>query len=95
MPNVQGRVFALTKMIARSSLPLAYFIAGPLADQVFEPLMAPNGPLSGSIGQLIGIGRGRGIGLMFILIGALTMLATVAAYQYPPLRLLESELPDA
>jgi hypothetical protein len=32
---------------------------------------------------------------MFIILGMLTMLATVVAYQYPPLRLLEEELPDA
>ncbi len=93
-PDVQGRVFAVRRMIAFSSLPLAYLVAGPLADRVFEPLMTPNGPLAGSIGQLIGVGPGRGIGLLFIIMGTLTMLATVVAYQYPRLRLLEDELPD-
>lgn len=94
-PDVQGRVFGIRRMITESSLPLAYLIAGPLVDQVFEPLMAPNGPLAGSIGQLIGVGPGRGIGLLFIVMGTLTMLATVVAYQYPRLRLVEIELPDA
>ncbi len=94
-PDVQGRVFALMRTIAGSSLPLAYVVAGPLADQVFEPLMTTGGLLAGSIGQLIGVGPGRGIGLMFITLGALTMLVTVVAYQYPRLRLLEEELPDA
>ena len=93
--NVQGRVFALMRMIAGSSLPLAYVVAGPLADRVFEPLMTTGGLLTGSIGQLIGVGPGRGIGLMFIILGAITMLITVVAYQYPRLRLLEEELPDA
>jgi hypothetical protein len=93
--DVQGRVFALMRMIAGSSLPLAYVVAGPLADRVFEPLMTTGGLLTGSIGQLIGVGPGRGIGLMFITLGALTMVATVVAYQYPRLRLLEEELPDA
>ena len=94
-PDVQGRVFALMRMISGSSLPLAYVVAGPLADRVFEPLMATGGLLAGSIEQLIGVGPGRGIGLMLITLGALTMLATVVAYQYPPLRLLEEELSDA
>jgi DHA3 family macrolide efflux protein-like MFS transporter len=93
--DVQGRVFALMRTIAGSSLPLAYVVAGPLADRVFEPLMTTGGLLAGSIGQLIGVGPGRGIGLMFITLGALTMLVTVVAYQYPRLRLLEEELPDA
>jgi len=94
-PNVQGRVFALTGMLSGLSLPLAYLVAGPLADRVFEPLMVPGGALASSIGQIIGVGPGRGIGLMFIVIGVLTMLATVVAYQYPRLRMVEEELPDA
>jgi len=95
VPDVQGRVFALMGAISGSSLPLAYLVAGPLADRVFEPLMTTGGLLAGSIGQLIGVGPGRGIGLMFITLGALTMLVTVVAYQYPRLRLVEEELPDA
>ena len=94
-PDVQGRVFALNGAIAGAAKPLAYVMAAPLADQVFEPLMAANGPLAGSIGQLIGVGPGRGIGLLFIIMGMLTILETIAAYQYPRLRLVEDELPDA
>jgi MFS transporter, DHA3 family, macrolide efflux protein len=94
-PYVQGRVFALKGAVTGASLPLAYLVAGPLADYIFEPLMAPNGPLAGSVGQLIGVGPGRGIGLMFMFIGALTMIVTVVAYHYPRLRLVEDELPDA
>ncbi len=92
---VQGRVFALAGAVAKSSLPFAYMVAGPLADYVFEPLMAIGGPLAGSVGQLIGVGPGRGIGLMFIVTGILTMIIIVVAYGYPRLRLLEDELPDA
>ena len=94
-PDVQGRIFSLNSAISGSCLPLAYFVVGPLADRIFEPLMTANGPLAGSIGQLIGIGPGRGIALMFILAGTLTVLITVIAYQYTPLRLIEDELPDA
>ena len=94
-PDVQGRVFSLNGAICGSCLPLAYLVAGPLADRIFEPLMTVNGPLAGTIGQLIGTGPGRGIGLMFIVLGTLTMLMTIIAYQYAPLRLVNDELPDA
>ena len=93
-PDLQGRVFSLVGAISSSCLPIAYLISGPMADKIFEPLMAVNGPLAGTIGQLIGTGPGRGIGLMFIVLGILTMLMTIIAYQYPPLRLVEHELPD-
>lgn len=93
-PDLQGRVFAVRRMVAWSTLPLAYIIAGPLADKVFEPLMAAGGPLAGSIGQLIGTGKGRGIALMFIVIGTLIVLTVAAASRLPRLMRLEDELPD-
>jgi hypothetical protein len=94
-PDIQGRVFAIRSMLATAISPLGYLIAGPLADRVFGPLMAEGGALAGTVGQIIGAGEARGIGLMFILAGALNVLVTAAAYAYPRLRLIEDELPDA
>jgi len=94
-PEVQGRVFAMRQMIAMSALPLAQLAAGPLADFVFEPLLAAGGPLAGSVGQLVGVGPGRGIGLLFIALGIANLLALAAAWSYPRLRRVEDELPDA
>jgi MFS family permease len=94
-PDVQGRVFATRGMIATVAMPLAYLVSGPLADYVFNPLLAPNGPLSGSVGRIIGVGPGRGIGLMFIVLGLLSIVSVIVGYLYPHLRLVEEELPDA
>jgi DHA3 family macrolide efflux protein-like MFS transporter len=94
-PGLQGRVFAVRRMVAWSTLPLAYLIAGPLADHVFEPLLAIGGPLAGSVGQIIGVGKGRGIALMLILVGIFTVLVVGVASRFPRLIHLESELPDA
>ncbi|MEA5627144.1 MFS transporter [Nostoc sp. UHCC 0251] len=93
--DVQGRVFALIGGVTGISFPLAYLVAGPLADRVFEPLMSANGLLAESIGQIIGVGTGRGIALMFVLMGLVTMLITIVGYYYSPLRRVEKELPDA
>lgn len=92
--DVQGRVFATRRMIAWITTPLAYLIAGPLADLIFEPLMASDGLLASTIGQIIGVGPGRGIGLLFIIIGSLIILMTLLAYAYKPLRTVETSLPD-
>ncbi|MGK7874282.1 MAG: MFS transporter [Xenococcaceae cyanobacterium] len=92
--NLQGRVFALQQMIERSLAILAYIIIGPLVDYIFEPLMATNGLLANSIGKVIGVGPGRGIALLVILMGIVNILATIVAYGEPRLRRLEKELPD-
>ncbi|MBE9144081.1 MFS transporter [Planktothrix mougeotii] len=93
-PKVQGRVFALRGAIAWAAFPFAYLVAGPLADYVFQPLLLPDGLLANSVGLVIGVGPGRGIGLLFILVGIFVILATVAAYNYPTIRRVEDELPD-
>ncbi|XXX81464.1 MFS transporter [Sorangium sp. So ce134] len=94
-PDLQGRVFATRAMIATSFGPLAYATSGPLADYVFNPLLVEGGPLAASVGQLLGVGPARGIGLLFVVLGAVGALCVAAGYLYPPLRLLETQLPDA
>ena len=94
-PDVQGRVFAVRRMIASSMTPLAYIVAGPLADRVFRPLLLEGGALADSVGQLIGVGPGRGTGLMFIVVGAVSILVAGAGYLNPHVRNVEDELPDA
>jgi MFS transporter, DHA3 family, macrolide efflux protein len=93
--DVQGRVFAIWGAIAWLSFPLAYLVAGPLADRVFNPLLVTGGLLADSVGLLIGVGAGRGIGLLFIVLGLFIISVTVAAYHYPRIGLVEDELPDA
>jgi hypothetical protein len=94
-PDVQGKVFAAQQMIAASTKPLAYLVAGPLVDRLFEPLLIPGGPLAGNVGQIIGVGPGRGIGLLFIGMGVLKVAVTLASSLNPHIRRIEDELPDA
>ena len=96
-PEVQGRVFATRGMISRSITPVAFLLAGPLADGVFEPLMRTDGGrLAGTVlGRVLGTGTGRGIGLMFATSGLLLLAATAAAWTNPRIRNVEDELPDA
>ncbi len=91
--DMQGRVFALRRMFAQAAAPVSYLLAGPLADRVFEPLMS--GPLAASVGAVIGTGEGRGIALMFILMGLALSAVAAAGYLYRPIRDLETDLPDA
>ena len=90
-----GRVFAVRRMVTMSMMPLGVLVAGPLAERVFEPLLAPGGALAGSVGAGIGVGKGRGIALMFILLGVLTSLTALAAWLVPSIRNVERDVPDA
>jgi hypothetical protein len=94
-PDVQGRVFAVRRVFSAFTVPVSMFLAGPLTDYVFEPLLAADGALAGSVGRLIGTGPGRGVGFFFILLGILGIAGTIVAWSYRPLRNLEDEIPDA
>jgi DHA3 family macrolide efflux protein-like MFS transporter len=94
-PDVQGRVFATRQAFIQATPLLAYLLTGPLTDGVFEPLLQAGGPLAGSVGQIIGVGPGRGAGLLFISAGLFLVLIMVIGYLYPPLRQMEDELPKA
>ncbi len=94
-PEMVGRVFAIRRMLSMSTMPLAALAAGPLAERVFDPLLAPGGALEASAGLLLGTGPGRGIGLMYLGIAAFILAATIVLYLNPRVRRIEDEIPDA
>ncbi len=93
-PDLQGRVFAIRRLIAWFVLPLSNALAGPLADNVLEPAMMPGGALTAIFGRLVGVGPGAGMGLMFVLGGGMASLIAILAYTIPSLREVEVRLPD-
>jgi hypothetical protein len=93
-PDVQGRVFAARRVLAQIAGPVAMLMAGPMADSVFEPMFQEGGLLADSVGRVIGVGPGRGIAFLFIILGGLSIVFTLVAFMYPRLRNLEEEIPD-
>jgi sugar phosphate permease len=93
--DLQGRVFAVRRMTSRIGLALSLMVAGPLAERFFEPLLLEGGNLANSIGTLVGVGRGRGTGLLFIILGLFFSLSSIAGLIYTPLRCADVLIPDA
>lgn len=92
-PEVLGRVFALRVALGVGAQSLGVVIAGPLAEEVFEPLMRANGALADSVGEVIGTGDGRGMALMFVLLGVSLIIVSVISALLPRVRLLEDRIP--
>jgi len=94
-PEIQGRVFSVRSVISQSMMPLAFLTAGPLADRIFEPLMQPDGLLGMTfLGNWLGTGPGRGIGLMFVIAGLTALVVSGITYAIRSIREVENELPD-
>jgi hypothetical protein len=95
-PDIQGRVFAIRAMIAYMIIPLANLVAGPLADNLFEPLLQEGGALSSTfVASVVGVGAGRGIAMIFIVSALSLWISSGYAFTNPRIRNLEEEIPDA
>jgi hypothetical protein len=75
-PDLQGRVFAAFFQVAMLMTPIAAVITGPLADRVFEPAIRQ--PAWQSVAWLVGARPGAGMGLMFVVAGALVLALSLA-----------------
>nr|WP_221475267.1 non-ribosomal peptide synthetase/MFS transporter [Sphaerisporangium rubeum] len=90
-----GRVFALNQLVAFSTLPIGYAVIAPLGTALFEPMLMDGGALAGTVGQLIGTGEGRGIGLLYVLLGTAIALCVLVARRRRVLWDFDDLVPDA
>jgi hypothetical protein len=90
-PDYQGRIFATCDMVALAALPLGLLITAPLAEFVLDPALRSDGALAPVIGSLIGVGAGRGIGLIFIVTGVINVFVVAWAWLNPSIRHVEAE----
>jgi len=93
-PELQGRVFAARLFIAQMAMPLGTLLAGPSADNLFEPAMMPEGSLATTFGSLVGTGPGAGMSLMLVIAGFLGVVTGLGAYSFRVIRDAEDILPD-
>lgn len=94
-PELQGRVASLRRVLFQSMGLVVALLGGVMADNVFEPAMAPGGALASTVGQVIGTGQGRGVALMFVMLSMIMLTNVVVLWLSPRTRNVESELPDA
>jgi MFS family permease len=90
-----GRVFAVNTLIAWSTLPIGWGLVAPYGARLFNPLMVRGGALSAAFGPVLGVGPGRGIGLMYLLFAVAMALLVLIALRTPVLARFDEQVPDA
>ncbi|MEK6278963.1 MAG: hypothetical protein AABN95_01275 [Acidobacteriota bacterium] len=90
-----GSAAKFTTIALLSACANIFIIAGRISDKWFEPMLASGGVLSDSVGRLLGVGPGRGMGLIFVIAGTIAIIIQIVAFNLPTLRRAESLLPDA
>ncbi|MGW0435012.1 amino acid adenylation domain-containing protein [Micromonospora sp. NPDC003197] len=94
-PRFHGRVFALNQMVAWSTMPLGWGVIAPMATRALEPLLLPGGALAPTVGAVIGVGPGRGIGLLYVVFGLCIALTAVVSLRTRTLATFDNQVPDA
>lgn len=88
--DMQGRAWGLIGLISQLGYVAAYAVSGLLADYLFTPLLLPGGALSGNVGKILGVGAGRGIGLLIVLAGILLCVTALILSGMKSIRELEN-----
>ena len=93
-PDLQGRVFAVRRLIAQAMIPFGFLIGGPLADRILEPALMPGGALAATAGRVIGVGPGSGYALIIVVAGLVAAGIALIGSCVRAIREVEDLLPD-
>ncbi|NTS77176.1 MFS transporter [Catenovulum sp. SM1970] len=92
--KILGRFFSFRAAIESCTFPIAAVVSGVLVDQVFAPAMRENGSLVPIFGDLVGVGEGRGIGVLFLLAGVIYALVALLILVFNRNKLAASSAPQ-
>lgn len=94
-PDLQGRVFSVRRIIAQIVNPLGLLIAGPLADNVFEPaFQSPNNDLTIFLSRWFSPGPGAGMAVLMSAAAFMIVLVSIYGISNSKVRNVEVLIPD-
>jgi len=85
----QGRVWSIISMVTYLGSIIAFAVAGFLADKIFNPLLELDGLLVETVGSIVGVGKGRGIALMFIISGSMISMVALLIWRNKKIEILD------
>ncbi|TVQ12819.1 MAG: MFS transporter [Leptolyngbya sp. DLM2.Bin27] len=89
-PAKQGRVFAANALVVQVVSAGAALIAGPLAEHILEPAMAPRASLAKTFGALIGTSPGTAMAILYVACALAMVAVGLGGYWVPHLRRFEA-----
>lgn len=83
----QGRVFGFAQSVEQAASPITAFLIGPIAEWIFIPFMTTGAGVA-LIGDWFGVGKDRGLALLFIVAAVIGLAVTLMSMRSRSYRLL-------
>ncbi|MEH7354706.1 amino acid adenylation domain-containing protein, partial [Neobacillus drentensis] len=93
--ELQGRVFAVNRMLVALLAPISYIVAAILADDVFASVLTSSVFDSPIVNMILGTGAGREMRLSLLIAGAVLFVWGLIGIRYKPLSEMDDILEDA
>lgn len=90
----RGSVFSLLGLSRLVTSSVVMLVGGVLGQQLLEPALASNGRWQHTVGAILGTGKGRGIGFLFVASGVACAFVSLAALARTGLRRLDVLVSD-
>jgi diaminobutyrate-2-oxoglutarate transaminase len=90
----RGSILALLNAFTLLTTCVVMLMGGSLGEHVFEPALTVGGAWAATVGAWVGTGKGRGLGFMFIVCGAIGLLMSLLALTHTRLRRLDELVLD-
>lgn len=84
-------MFGFAQSVEMGASPITAFLIGPITQFFFIPLMSEGGRGAELIGSWYGVGPGRGIGLVFTIVGVIGLCITLIAWASPQYKRLSKQ----
>lgn len=88
--EMQGRVFSARNTLQFITIPIGLFLGGFLSDYIFEPFMLTASPVQQILSRLVGIGKGSGMAVIFLITGIIGFLSSLLSLKNPIYKDLDS-----
>jgi DHA3 family multidrug efflux protein-like MFS transporter len=89
-PERQGRVFGFAQSVEQAATPITALLIGPIAELVFIPFMTTGSGVE-LLGGWFGVGKDRGLALLFTVAGTVGLIATLFALRSRAYRVLSAQ----
>ena len=89
---MQGRIFSLQGMITQSLTPIGCLMGAVFADYIFEPFMETSSALQEICSKIVGLGKGAGMGLMFVMAGLIGIIIIICLMRNANIKTLGNDI---